>query len=79
MKKWFYPLQDIVEKRFDDMYPKCDRRCVFQIVTEDRVIEQWQVFIDTENPDERVKDVLVSMVKGTEVLLIYEMDFVASN
>lgn len=77
--KWFYSLQEVAEARFEKIYKGCERQCVFQIVEPDRVIEQWQVFIDTENPNERVKDVLVSMIEGSDTLLMYEMKFIASN
>ena len=79
--KWFYPLQEIANKRFEQMYPGHEKQYSYQIVDRTRVVEQATVFIP--GVDNSQKEVLVLMinngVNGIGTLLMYELKFVASN
>lgn len=85
-QKWFWPLQKTMGERFDQMYPNRARTCMFQVVTKDRIIEQWQIFPDPDKASpinqEATTIALVHMIKrgkDSHTLLMYEMKFVASN
>lgn len=75
-KKWFYPSLDIVNKKLDSMY--IERRCQFQVVTKDRVIEQWRC----HKLGGEAVDVLVNIIKrygGNHTILISELTLVATD
>lgn len=84
-RKWFYPLQDVLKERFEQMYPQREAVLTYQIVTKVRVLEHYRMMWLGPNTDPKAsehKEVMAIMVnhgKDNGTLLVYEMKFVASN
>lgn len=78
-RKWYWDTNEIATKKLSALFR--DYTCIFQVISRDRVIEQYRCYSFDESKKDSI-DVLVSMIKrthGNHTVLIYEMKFIASD